>query len=33
VALLEGEGWSVFWDRQIPLDETWRSYLGADCTI
>lgn len=29
VALLEGEGWSVFWDRNIPPGETWRSYLGA----
>src|SRR3954451_17679442 len=38
VALLEGEGWSVFWDRDIPPGGTWRSYIGrelerAQCVI
>jgi hypothetical protein len=28
VAALEGQGWSVFWDRRIPAGETWRSYIG-----
>jgi hypothetical protein len=26
-ALLEGEGWSVWWDRRIPAGRTWRSVL------
>lgn len=38
VALLEGEGWSVFWDRRIPPGETWRSHIGraleqAGCVV
>lgn len=27
VELLEAQGWSVFWDRDIPSGESWRSYL------
>lgn len=35
---LEGQGWSVFWDRTIPPGESWRSYIGnalekAGCVI
>src|SRR5574339_574712 len=26
-ALLEREGWSVWWDRRIPAGRTWRSVL------
>src|SRR5215212_596406 len=26
--LLEDKGWSVFWDRDIPPGETWRSHIG-----
>jgi hypothetical protein len=29
VELLERQGWSVFWDRDIPPGETWRSHIGA----
>ena len=29
VELLEAQGWSVFWDRDIPSGESWRSYLSA----
>ncbi len=25
---LQEQGWSVFWDRDIPVGETWRSYIG-----
>jgi len=28
VDLLERENWSVFWDRTIPVGETWRSHIG-----
>jgi hypothetical protein len=28
VTALEEQGWSVFWDRQIPTGKTWRSYIG-----
>jgi hypothetical protein len=27
VELLEAQGWSVFWDRDIPSGESWRSHL------
>jgi hypothetical protein len=27
VALLEAQGWSVFWDRDIPSGKSWRSHL------
>src|SRR5215216_2703159 len=30
VALLEGEGRSVFWDRNIPPGGTWRSHIGRE---
>ena len=38
VAALERQGWSVFWDRTIPIGQTWRSYIGnalenASCVI
>jgi len=29
VSALEGQGWSVFWDRRIPAGETWRTYIGT----
>jgi hypothetical protein len=29
VDLLERQAWSVFWDRDIPPGETWRSHIGA----
>lgn len=29
VDVLEGHGWSVFWDQRIPAGETWRSYIGT----
>jgi formylglycine-generating enzyme required for sulfatase activity len=28
VRLIEGAGWSVFWDRTIPAGMTWRQYIG-----
>lgn len=38
VAALEQKGWSVFWDRTIPIGQTWRSYIGkkfeeANCVL
>lgn len=38
VAALEGRGWTVFWDRRIPVGQTWRAYIGrgledAKCVI
>lgn len=38
VRLLEGAGWSVFWDRTIPPGMTWRQFIGkalddATCVI
>ena len=35
---LAKEGWSVFWDRTIPIGQTWRSYIGkaleeASCVL
>jgi len=38
VRLIEGAGWSVFWDRTIPAGNTWRQYIGkaldeAKCVI
>lgn len=26
---LEGHGWSVFWDREIPAGKTWRQVIAA----
>lgn len=28
VRALEGQGWSVFWDRRIPAGRTWQNYIG-----
>jgi hypothetical protein len=28
-AALEGQGWSVFWDRRIPAGKVWREVIGA----
>lgn len=28
VAAMEKQGWRVFWDRDIPVGQTWRSYIG-----
>jgi TIR domain-containing protein len=38
VRVLETRAWSIFWDRQIPAGQTWRSYIGkalgdARCVI
>lgn len=38
VQLIEANGWSVFWDRNIPAGLTWRGYIGkaldeAKCVI
>ena len=38
VSILENQGWDVFWDRDIPAGQTWRTYIGnaidnADCII
>ena len=30
VELLESRAWSVFWDRDIPPGESWRSFIGAE---
>ena len=30
VRALEQEGWSVFWDREIPLGKTWRELLDQE---
>lgn len=30
VRALEQEGWSVFWDREIPLGKTWRQVLDEE---
>ncbi|WP_316226671.1 TIR domain-containing protein [Bradyrhizobium sp. SZCCHNS3052] len=27
---LEGRGWSIFWDRTIPIGETWRGTIGRE---
>jgi len=27
VRLIEGQGWTVFWDLNIPAGETWRSWI------
>jgi hypothetical protein len=27
---LEGRGWSVFWDRTIPIGKTWRETIGRE---
>lgn len=29
VKALEAENWSVFWDRQIPVGQTWESHIGS----
>lgn len=28
-AILENQGWSVFWDRKIPAGKTWRDVIGS----
>ena len=28
-AALEGEGFAVFWDREVPPGQTWQSYIGG----
>ena len=28
VRTLEGQGWSIFWDRRIPAGKTWQNYIG-----
>lgn len=38
VAALERQGWNVFWDRTIPIGQTWRGYIGdalesASCVV
>jgi hypothetical protein len=38
VRALENRAWSVFWDRHIPVGQTWRSYIGkalsdASCVV
>lgn len=30
VGLLERNGWSVFWDREIPPGSTWREHIGTE---
>jgi hypothetical protein len=30
IGLLEGQQWSVFWDRDIPPGGTWRSHIGRE---
>jgi tetratricopeptide (TPR) repeat protein len=30
VQALEGRGWSVFWDRTIPVGKTWRETIGEE---
>jgi TIR domain len=30
VRTLEGHGWSVFWDRTIPIGKTWRDTIGME---
>jgi hypothetical protein len=32
VKALEGQHWSIFWDRRIPAGQTWRSYIGQALT-
>jgi len=27
---LEAQGWTVFWDRDIPVGKTWRSFIGEE---
>ncbi|WP_194390206.1 TIR domain-containing protein [Bradyrhizobium sp. CCBAU 51765] len=27
---LEGRGWSIFWDRTIPIGKTWREIIGRE---
>jgi formylglycine-generating enzyme required for sulfatase activity len=31
-AALEGQGWSIFWDRTIPAGKSWRVVIGAALT-
>ena len=28
--MLQGQGWSVFWDRTIPIGRTWRDTIGKE---
>ena len=32
VRALEAKGWSVFWDRKIPVGQTWRGVIGREIT-
>lgn len=32
VPALEGHGWSIFWDRDIPIGRTWQNYIGQALT-
>ena len=27
---LEAQGWTVFWDREIPVGKSWRSFIGQE---
>ncbi len=29
VEALEAQGWTVFWDRTLPVGQTWRSHIGS----
>lgn len=38
VTVLKNQGWQVFWDRNIPVGETWHNYIGdalknASCVL
>ena len=28
--VLEGQGWSIFWDRRIPIGKSWRETIGRE---
>jgi len=38
VRALQGQGWTIFWDRRIPAGKTWQGYIGqalseAKCVV